>query len=194
MSKPRRISRAVLAALLLVLLLGPPVDATRIVANDSATIGDVRTVISAQYAYSSLNGARRARDQENFDGRLECLAAPRGCIPGYAKTEPEILDRIFVDRPTRHGYAFSFLAGPALDPAAARKAGASPTTVTSFTYVGVPLRPQSKYPDGLFSCGPGSTGRYGYCGDSTGNICYTPDGSMPPVKDGRCDPCHHPLH
>jgi hypothetical protein len=46
----------------------------------------------------------------------------------------------------------------------------------AFAYTATPVR-------------PGQTGQRGFCGDSGGRLCVTPDGSEPPVKDGRCEPC-----
>ena len=53
--------------------------------NESGTIGDIRTIISAQAAYQSANAGY-------FD-RLECLAAPRACLPSYPETAPVELSR-----------------------------------------------------------------------------------------------------
>jgi len=191
-SKPRRISRAVLAALLLAVVLGPPVDAmrSRVSSNESAAIGDIRTVIAGQATYSSANGTPIVEGQPNFEGGLECLAGREACIPGY--TGAPVLGRPFLDVPSRRGYTFTLHAGPAISPGALKKAGASTSTVHDFAYVGVPDRPESKYPDGIVACLTGrrnSTGKRGFCGDGTGVICYTNDGSAPPVTSGRCEPC-----
>lgn len=35
---------------------------------------------------------------------------------------------------------------------------------------------------------PGVTGFHGFCADDTGRICYTRDGSEPPLSGGRCAP------
>jgi hypothetical protein len=196
MTPMRRISRAVLATLLLLLVLGPPVDAmrSRVSANEAATIGDIRTLITSQHAYSSANGATIIEGRQNFDGRLECLVDWKACVPGYAglKMGMPTLDAVFVGHRSRHGYTFTFHAGPAIAPEALKKARASASTVHDFAYVGVPDRPESKYPDGIVACLTGrrnSTGKRGFCGDGTGVICYTNDGSAPPVTNGRCEPC-----
>ena len=62
----------------------PSLLRARVSANESATIGDIRTVISAEAAYQSANSG--------FYDRLTCLATPAGCIPGYPATAPTFLD------------------------------------------------------------------------------------------------------
>jgi prepilin-type N-terminal cleavage/methylation domain-containing protein len=60
----------------------PSLLRARISANESATIGDVRTVISAEAAYQSA--------ASGFYGELTCLSVPGPCIAGYAG--PTFLD------------------------------------------------------------------------------------------------------
>jgi prepilin-type N-terminal cleavage/methylation domain-containing protein len=60
----------------------PSLLRARISANESATIGDTRTVISAEAAYQSA--------ASGFYGELTCLAVPSGCIAGYVG--PTFLD------------------------------------------------------------------------------------------------------
>jgi prepilin-type N-terminal cleavage/methylation domain-containing protein len=60
----------------------PSLLRARISANESATIGDTRTVISAEAAYQSA--------ASGFYGTLTCLAVPSGCILGY--NGPTFLD------------------------------------------------------------------------------------------------------
>ena len=60
----------------------PSLLRARISANESATIGDIRTVISAQAAYQSA--------ASGFYGNLPCLAVPGPCITGYVG--PSFLD------------------------------------------------------------------------------------------------------
>jgi len=58
----------------------------RVSANESAAIGDIRTVISAEAAYHGANDGQY--------GELSCLSTPSdvSCIPGYAPTAPTFLD------------------------------------------------------------------------------------------------------
>ena len=60
----------------------PSLLRARISANESATIGDIRTVISAEAAYQSA--------ASGFYGELTCLAIPGPCITGYVG--PTLLD------------------------------------------------------------------------------------------------------
>src|SRR5512136_2201172 len=64
----------------------PSLLRARVSANEAATIGDIRALISAQSAYQSANGG--------YYGPITCLASPSGagCIPSYAATSPTFLD------------------------------------------------------------------------------------------------------
>ena len=52
----------------------PSLLRARVSANEAATIGDIRTLISAQAVYQSMNGGF-------YESRVECLAEPGECIP-----------------------------------------------------------------------------------------------------------------
>jgi type IV pilus assembly protein PilA len=60
----------------------PSLLRARVAANESATIGDVRSLASAQAAFSSATGGTW--------GMLSCLSTPSDatCIPGYQATSP----------------------------------------------------------------------------------------------------------
>src|ERR1043165_4367481 len=64
----------------------PSLLRARVSANEAATIGDIRTVISAEATYHSATQGRY--------GVLTCLSTPSnaGCIPNYAATAPTFLD------------------------------------------------------------------------------------------------------
>ena len=47
----------------------------RVSANEASAIGDIRTVISAQAAYSSAS--------QGGYGELRCLSEPKTCLTGY---------------------------------------------------------------------------------------------------------------
>jgi type II secretory pathway pseudopilin PulG len=137
----------------------PSLLRARVSANESGTIGDIRTVISAQAAYQSSSGG--------YYGTMECLNAPSGCIPNY--TGPTFLDPQLASLQPKAGYKRAFHPGT-------REASG----LMSFAYTAVPVE-------------PGKTGIRGFCGDSTGIICYTSDGRAPDVRDGACAQSCTPL-
>ena len=142
----------------------PSLLRARVSANESATIGDIRTVISAQAAYQSANGGW-------YDGNLECLAAPfAGCVPSYPASGPTFLDSVLAARQPKSGYVRRFEPGRmlAVDPAAS-----SPTSVGEYAYVAAPVN-------------AGQTGVRSFCGDSTGLICFRADGGDIRVLGGVC--------
>ena len=77
----------------------PSLLRARVSANESATLGDIRTVISAEVAYHSANNGEY--------GELSCLAAPSNaaCIPGYSVSAPTFLDPSMASTPlNKSGY------------------------------------------------------------------------------------------
>src|SRR5437773_8420562 len=64
----------------------PSLLRARISANESATIGDIRTVVSAEAAFQSSNSG--------FYGSLSCLNKPSdaACIANYNAAAPTFLD------------------------------------------------------------------------------------------------------
>jgi hypothetical protein len=123
-------------------------------------------VISAQTAYQSVNCGTY--------GRLECLSNPKGpgCIVDYPATAPTFLDPGLSSARMKSGYQRTFHPGPevSLAPAPGCPGG---TGLESFAYTAEPLT-------------RGQTGVRGFCGDASGLICFTTDGSAPPVTNGRC--------
>ena len=105
----------------------PSLLRARVSANESATIGDIRTVISAEVAYHGANNGEY--------GVISCLATPSNaaCIPGYATTAPTFLDANIAQAPqTKSGYvraANYFGAGAQPGDANAYCYGASPVTL-----------------------------------------------------------------
>lgn len=69
-------------------------------ANESAAIGDIRTVISAQAAYWSTFNAY---------GEMRCLADPKSC--DASSSSPNFVDSELGALKPRHGYKFSFQGG-----------------------------------------------------------------------------------
>jgi uncharacterized membrane protein YhaH (DUF805 family)/type II secretory pathway pseudopilin PulG len=142
----------------------PSLLRARVSANESAAIGDIRTVISAQAAYQAANGGL-------YEGNLECLAAPyAGCVPGYPAHGPTFLDPVLVARQPKSGYERRFEPGRMVevDPAVS-----SPTSVAEYAYVATPVK-------------AGQTGVRSFCGDSTGLVCFRADGADIHVLGGVC--------
>ena len=127
---------------------------SRIAANESATVGDIRTVISAQAAYKSVNAGF-------YDGNLTCLVDPDlGCIPSYPSSAPTFLDSLLGAQLAKAGYNRSFQRGPSVG---SLPPNASPTSVLVFRY------------DATATL-VGITGVRGFAGDNTGRLCFTRDG------------------
>lgn len=146
----------------------PSLLRARVSANEAGTLSDVRTVISAQAAYQASNGG--------FYDTLECLASPATCIPNYSQTSSTFLDAELASASVRAGYRRALHLGPPPAAGAVGKTPISPTSVTSFAYVAVPLQWNR-------------TGVRAFCGDSSGVICVT-RGQEPGVVAGSCaQPC-----
>jgi hypothetical protein len=132
---------------------------------EHAVLIDIRNVQSAQAAYRNVNGGF-------VDARLECLVQPSTCLRGYPAGGRAFLDASQAALGEKGGYRHSFHPGPPPDEIPLR---GSATSARSFAYVAAPIE-------------PGQTGVRGFCGDSSGHLCFTADGSPPPLlADGTCD-------
>jgi type IV pilus assembly protein PilA len=139
----------------------PSLLRARVSANESATIGDIRTVISAQAAYQSANGGW-------YDGKLSCLAvAGAACIPNYPSNAPTFLDSNIAYLLPKSGYNRSYQSGPAPSPLNTNLA--SPSSVSSYAYIATPVN-------------QGQTGVRGFGGDSSGVLCFTSNGIAPALS------------
>lgn len=90
----------------------------RVSANESAAVGDVRTVISGQAAYQS---------SFSHYGELRCLAQPKICNPDYESSV--FIDEELAGLKDKNGYKRSFHAG-----------GRSGEGFDAFAYVAVPVK------------------------------------------------------
>jgi hypothetical protein len=145
-----------------------PLDAQEIKARERMIMIAVSSVVSAERTYAVSNGSY-------FD-EIRCLTRPADCIPGLPADTPPFLDPTYDWLEAKMGYVRKFHPGPRVTPEEILKAGSSSSSLKAFAFTATPLR-------------PGETGTRAFCGDSTGRICFTPKGTEPPVKDGRCDPC-----
>jgi len=137
----------------------PSLLRARVSANEFAAIGDLRSMVSAQATYASVNGG-------HYDTPA-CLAQPDACIPRYPATGPTFLQ---VQSDTRRGYVFRFVPGP---PAAVAPGSASPSSLSGWAYVAEPMTPNQ-------------TGVRAFCADESGMICAELDGRMGDVSGGHC--------
>ena len=143
----------------------PSLLRARVAANESATLGDIRTLISAQATYQSANGGF-------YDGNLDCLTLPSSCIPSYPSNGPTFLDSQLASQQSKSGYNRSFAgASPPVPPPAA----SSLTSVSVYGYDATPLN-------------PGQSGVRGYGADSSGRICFTSDGVPVGIVNGVLPP------
>jgi prepilin-type N-terminal cleavage/methylation domain-containing protein len=84
----------------------PSLLRARISANESGTVGDIRSVISAEAAYHSANGG--------YYGTLNCLLVPSaaGCIPAYSTAAPTFIDSQIAALTGKSGYDRTFFGVP----------------------------------------------------------------------------------
>jgi len=144
----------------------PSLLRARVSANESATIGDVRTVISGQAAYQSANGGW-------YESAFSCMAQKGGCVPSVPTSSPTFLDSQIAALTSKSGYGrttptFGLPPTPA-DPTV------SPSSVASYVYGATPMS-------------QGQTGVRGFAGDASGIVCYSQDGTMPPSLAGQLTP------
>ena len=128
----------------------------------------VSTVLHAQKTYAAANGG--------FFDEVRCLMRPTECRPDLAADTLPFLDPTYNWLEPRLGYARAFHPGPRPSAQEIQQAGASASSIKAFAYTATPVQ-------------PGVSGTRAFCGDSSGRLCFTPDGREPAVKDGRCDPC-----
>jgi prepilin-type N-terminal cleavage/methylation domain-containing protein len=139
----------------------PSLLRARVSANEAATIGDIRTVISAEAAYQSANGG--------WYDVMKCLSAPSvSCIPNYPATAPTFIDSAVASSMSKSGYARSFQPGASPTINAAISSG---TSLAGYAYLASPVT-------------NGQTGVRGFGGDASGVLCFTPDGTAPPATNG----------
>jgi TPR repeat protein len=121
--------------------------------HEAAAIGQLRTLITAQWAYHEVNHGW-------FDAKLTCLQEPSTCLAGYPSDGATFLPAKF-EPDDRKGYSFKLIAGP--PPEQRLAAEASRSSVTCYAYVATPS-------------GPEAVGGRSFCGDSSGVICAHADG------------------
>jgi len=149
----------------------PSLLRARVSANESATIGDIRTVISGEAAFQSANGG--------WYDTITCLAVNGpACIPLYPPTAPTFLDSAICSLLGKSGYDREFQPGP--PPLNVNPVVSSVGSLAAYAYLASPIS-------------NGQTGVRGFGGDSSGVLCFTPDGTAPaatlgvlPVSSNLC--------
>jgi type IV pilus assembly protein PilA len=108
----------------------PSLLRARVTANEAATVGDIRTVISAQAAFQSA--------AFGFYGDITCLSTPSTatCISGYSSSSPTFLDASLASNTQKSGYTRTMalsglMASGNTSTAAVYCYAASPITVNS---------------------------------------------------------------
>ena len=142
----------------------PSLLRARVSANEAATIGDIRTVISAQAAFQSANGGWYA-------GSLSCMSNPQGgnaCIPNYPAGAPTFLDRTWLRslRLLARSRATRAASGRAERPAPINTNVSGTNSVSSYVYLATPVT-------------QGQTGVRGFGGDASGVLCFSTNGVAP---------------
>jgi type IV pilus assembly protein PilA len=142
----------------------PSLLRARVSANESATIGDIRTVISAEAAFQSANGGWYAN--------ISCLADDAACIPNYPLEAPSFLDSQLASEQSKSGYERTFVDGQV--PGNVNTSISFANSLASYGYIATPVT-------------SGQTGVRGFGGDSSGVLCFTGDGVAPTVTNGALD-------
>jgi len=144
----------------------PALLRARVSANESATIGDIRTWISAEAAYHGANAGF-------YDSNPVCLVNPSGCITTYSSSGPTFIDSQLASLSAKSGYARAMGSDAGSPPTV--PPGASPSSTNAIVFVATPAT-QDK------------TGVRGFAGDATGIICTCGAGCAPPNAGGKVTP------
>ena len=143
----------------------PSLLRARVSANEAGTIGDIRSVISAQAAFQSA--------ASGWYAPISCLNTPSGCIVGYPATAPTFADATITATSPKSGYNRSFTDGSAPNPA-------PPATVLVGVLAG--------YCYGASPSTVGQTGVRGFGGDASGRVCQNILGNDECVSGGAGTP------
>jgi type II secretory pathway pseudopilin PulG len=147
----------------------------KVSANESAVIGDTRTIITAQATYAAANASM-------YDSDLTCLAEPSRCIPNYPPSAPTFLEpELARQRYVKQGYQRSFdglCSGTCELVDECGNEISSKTSADTYTFAVAPERLER-------------TGVRAFCADDTGVICWEPGGNAARLIDKaglRCVP------
>ncbi len=144
----------------------PALLRARVSSNESATIGDIRTFLSAEVAYHGANAGF-------YDSNPVCLTNPSSCIPTYSPGAPNFIDSQLASLSLKSGYNRSMGSDAGVPTTA--PPGTSPSSTAAVVFVAVPATPDK-------------TGVRGFAGDTTGLICACGTGCPPPNAGGKITP------
>jgi prepilin-type N-terminal cleavage/methylation domain-containing protein len=128
----------------------PSLLRARIAANESAAIGDTRSVVSAEHTYSASNAA--------VYGQLSCLGTPSLC--GFLPTTTSFIDLQIASLTPKQGYARVFYPGTPV------VGSPDVNSISTFVYGATPIT-------------VGQTGTRGFAVDHSGLICHDQSGLLP---------------
>ena len=136
---------------------------SRVASNEATAIADIRTVIAAQAAYSSVNGGW-------YEYNFACLATHGACIPMAPASTPTFLDSQLAALTPKTGYirAIGSLGGGPQPP----DPTVSTTSVSTYVYTASPSQ-------------QGQTGVRGFGGDASGIVCFSEEGMQTPSSNGQ---------
>jgi prepilin-type N-terminal cleavage/methylation domain-containing protein len=137
----------------------------RVSAQESSSVGDVRTVASAMATYQSANGGY-------YDQNFGCMSTPSNadCIPNYSSTAPTFLDVTITSQITKVGYGRSFTAGPVVDPLQLNSNATGSNAIISYAYQATPAS-------------QGQTGVRAFATDASGRVCFDNTGDATQIID-----------
>jgi prepilin-type N-terminal cleavage/methylation domain-containing protein len=144
----------------------PALNRARVSANESATIGDLRTFISAEAAYHGANAGF-------YDSNPVCLTNPSGCMATYSSSAPTFIDSQLASLAAKSGY--NRAVGSDAGPPSAAPPGVSPSSTSAVVFVATPATVDR-------------TGVRGFAGDMTGLLCACGTGCPPPNAAGKVTP------
>ena len=128
----------------------PSLLRARVSANEAGTIGDIRSVISAQAAFQSA--------ASGWYAPITCLSTPASCIVNYPTNAPTFADQTIAATSPKSGYNRTFSPGAPPNPA-------PPATVLLAVVDG--------YCYGATPSTVGQTGVRGFGGDASGRVCQS---------------------